>query len=30
MTNVPEPDTIEVKTMQPSSDGFRPRPGVGR
>jgi RND family efflux transporter MFP subunit len=30
MTNVPEPDTIEVQTMQPSSDGFRPRPGVGR
>jgi RND family efflux transporter MFP subunit len=30
MTNVPEPDTIEVETMQPSSDGFRPRPGVGR
>jgi RND family efflux transporter MFP subunit len=30
MTNVPEPDMIEVQTMQPSSDGFRPRPGVGR
>ena len=30
MTNVPEPDTIEVQTIQPSSDGFRPRPGVGR
>jgi RND family efflux transporter MFP subunit len=30
MTNVPEPDAIEVQTMQPSSDGFRPRPGVGR
>ena len=30
MTNVPEPDTIEEQTMQPSSDGFRPRPGVGR
>ncbi len=30
MTNVPEPDTIEVQTMQPSSGGFRPRPGVGR
>jgi RND family efflux transporter MFP subunit len=30
MTNVPEPETIEVPTMQPSSDGFRPRPGVGR
>jgi RND family efflux transporter MFP subunit len=30
MTNVPEPDTIEVQIMQPSSHGFRPRTGVGR
>lgn len=30
MTNIPEPDTIEVQTMRPSSDGFRPRPRVGR
>jgi RND family efflux transporter MFP subunit len=30
MTNVPEPDTIEVQTIQPSSDGFRTRPRVGR
>src|SRR5258708_26440579 len=30
MTNVPELDTIEVQTTQPSSDGFRLRPGVGR
>jgi RND family efflux transporter MFP subunit len=30
VTTTPEPDTIEMQTMQPSSDGFRPRPGVGR
>jgi RND family efflux transporter MFP subunit len=29
MTNVPEPETIEVETMQPSSDGFRPRRVTG-
>src|SRR5258708_20677267 len=30
VTTTPEPDTIEVQTIQPSSDRFRPRPGVGR
>src|SRR5260370_30732155 len=30
VTTTPEPDTIELQTMQSSSDGFRPRPGVGR
>jgi RND family efflux transporter MFP subunit len=30
MTNVPEPDTIEVQTMQPSSDEFHPRRRVRR
>src|SRR5260221_11270589 len=30
VTTTPQPDTIEVQTMRPSSDGFRPRPGDGR
>ena len=30
MTNIPEPDTIEVQTIQPTSNGFRARPRVGR
>src|SRR5229473_7888805 len=28
VTTTPEPDTIEVQTMRPSSDGFRPRQRV--
>src|SRR5260221_11465573 len=30
VTTTPEPDTIEVQTMRPSSDGFRPRQRVRR
>src|SRR6266852_6772391 len=30
VTTTAEPETIEVPNLQPSSDGFRPRPGVGR
>jgi RND family efflux transporter MFP subunit len=30
VTITPEPETIEVQTMQPSPDGFRSRPGARR
>jgi RND family efflux transporter MFP subunit len=30
VTSTPAPETIEVQTMQPSPDGFRPRPGARR
>lgn len=30
MTSTPAPETIEVQTMQPSSDGFRSHPGARR
>jgi RND family efflux transporter MFP subunit len=30
VTSTPEPEAIEVRTMQPSPDGFRSRPGAGR
>jgi RND family efflux transporter MFP subunit len=30
VTSMPEPETIEVQTMQPSPDGFRSRPGTRR
>jgi RND family efflux transporter MFP subunit len=30
VTSTPEPETIELQTMQPSPDGFRSRPGARR
>jgi RND family efflux transporter MFP subunit len=30
VTSMPEPETIEVQTMQPSPEGFRSRPGAQR
>jgi RND family efflux transporter MFP subunit len=30
VTTAREPETIEVQTMQPSPDGFKPRPGIRR
>jgi RND family efflux transporter MFP subunit len=30
VTTTPEPETIEVQTMQPSPNGFEPRPGIRR
>ncbi len=30
LTTTPEPETIEVQTMQASPDGFHPRPGIRR
>src|ERR1700726_5014859 len=30
MTTIPEPEMIEVRTMQPSQDGFKARPGIRR
>jgi RND family efflux transporter MFP subunit len=30
VTSMPEPETVEVQTMQPSPDGFRSRPGERR